>query len=187
MAHTQPRITALIKTDEIMSAAELFMENNLTGLFAFLLAGVLISLAWVDFLYLRLPNILNLLLALMGLAQSFILGYVHPGDALLGGAMGVCLLGSVAYGFRWLKGYDGLGMGDVKLAGAAGLWIGWQGVPLLVLVASLTALAAIAVHTLRGGQIERQQRLPFGPFLAAGTGCVWLGLIAAGINAGGVP
>ena len=73
---------------------------------------------------------------------------------------------------RWLyfrlRKYQGLGLGDVKLLAASGVWIGIAGVPIQLLVASLTALAAAGLLRLAGLAMTRQTSLPFGPFLALG-------------------
>ncbi|TMK44720.1 MAG: prepilin peptidase, partial [Alphaproteobacteria bacterium] len=58
--------------------------------------------------------------------------------------------------------------GDVKLLAASGVWIGIAGVPVQLLVASLTALAAAGFMRLSGHAMTRQTSLPFGPFLALG-------------------
>jgi leader peptidase (prepilin peptidase)/N-methyltransferase len=80
---------------------------------------------------------------------------------------------------RWLyfklRSYQGLGLGDVKLLAASGVWVGIAGVPVQLLVASLTALAAAGCLHIAGRTVTRQTRLPFGPFLALGL-LVTLGL-----------
>lgn len=153
------------------------MENFYPSIFGLTLIALLALLAWIDFVDFILPNILNGILAFSGFIASYLLEYIHPEDAILGAAIGLFLLGSVAYGFRKFKGYEGLGMGDVKFAGAAGFWVGWQGVPMLVLIASLSALMMVLLHIIVKGEFERDRRLPFGPFLAAGTGLTWFHLM----------
>jgi leader peptidase (prepilin peptidase)/N-methyltransferase len=69
--------------------------------------------------------------------------------------------------FVWRK-TQGLGLGDVKLLAAAGTWIGLAGLPTLLLVSTLAALAAAGSLQLAGRAMSRQSSLPFGPFLASG-------------------
>ncbi len=73
---------------------------------------------------------------------------------------------------RWfffsLRKYQGLGLGDVKLLAASGIWIGIAGVPVQLLVASLSALTAAAILRLAGCGVGRKTSLPFGPFLVLG-------------------
>ncbi|MCJ2012632.1 prepilin peptidase [Methylobacterium sp. J-076] len=83
---------------------------------------------------------------------------------------------AVAFGLFWsvralharLRGRIGLGLGDVKFLAAATAWTGLAQVPLLILVASLAALAGAGLAALVGRRIGRATRLPFGPFLALG-------------------
>jgi len=67
-----------------------------------------------------------------------------------------------------LRKFQGLGLGDVKLLAASGIWIGIAGVPVQLVIASLGALSAAGVLKLAGSAITRQTALPFGPFLALG-------------------
>jgi leader peptidase (prepilin peptidase)/N-methyltransferase len=69
--------------------------------------------------------------------------------------------------FGWRK-IQGFGLGDVKFLAAAGIWIGIAGLPMLLLFAALTALAAAGVMQLVGRDMTRQTSLPFGPFLTLG-------------------
>jgi leader peptidase (prepilin peptidase) / N-methyltransferase len=59
-------------------------------------------------------------------------------------------------------------LGDVKFLAAAGIWVGVVGLPMLLLVAALTALACAAVMQLTGRQLSAQTSMSFGPFLAIG-------------------
>ena len=147
-------------------------------IFGITLAISLIALAWVDIKHLILPNFLNVFLGIVGLIQSLVLADLHPIDAALGALLGSVLLGALAAGFRRLRGYSGLGMGDVKLAGAAGFWIGWQGIPLMLLSASLTALTFVSARSVWDQEFDPRWRLPFGPFLGGGTLLSWVLMVA---------
>lgn len=162
-----------------MHSIEILSEQSLLGLFTMMLVVLLGTLAWVDFYRLIIPNFVNALIALIGIMQIFLLPYLHPTDALLGAAFGICIFSSVAFGFRRIRGYSGLGMGDVKFVGAAACWIGWQGIPFMVLLASLSALIVISIQFAVEGYFDQKHRVPFGPFLAFGTGLTWLAQIAA--------
>ena len=88
----------------------------------------------------------------------------------------------IAISYRALRGRDGLGLGDAKLLGGIGGWLGWQVLPLVLLLASLGGLLWAALLALSGRQIDGQTALPFGTFLclavvpAAALG-LWLRLI----------
>jgi leader peptidase (prepilin peptidase) / N-methyltransferase len=116
--------------------------------FACILAGILLALAVVDFHRMILPNRLNLLLAAAGAGQSVIVDQPGVIDAALGAFVGGACLMMVAALFRRYRGIDGLGRGDLKLAAPAGIWTGWQGIPVMLLVASLSALAFVAIRAM---------------------------------------
>jgi leader peptidase (prepilin peptidase)/N-methyltransferase len=83
------------------------------------------------------------------------------------GYLGFRLLGAV---FRRLRGREGLGQGDAKLLAAGGAWVGaWQ-LPDVLLAAACSALA----YAFRKGKPDAAERIPFGPFLAAGIWLMWL-------------
>ena len=102
-------------------------------------------LAWIDLRRGIIPDWLNLAIAIVGLARAAVLdGWAA---ALSAGCEGI-IIGVIVWLLRQLyfmfRKFQGLGLGDVKLLAASGVWIGIAGVPLQLLVASLTALAAIA-------------------------------------------
>jgi leader peptidase (prepilin peptidase)/N-methyltransferase len=126
-------------------------------------------LAWFDLRRGIIPNWVNLAIAVIGLARAVLLdGWAA---ALGAGCEGV-VIGAVVWLLRRLyfrfRKFHGLGLGDVKLLAASGIWIGAAGVPVQLLIASLAALAAAGVMQLAGRTMTRQTSLPFGPFLALG-------------------
>jgi len=146
--------------------------------FGLFLVGTTVVLAIVDWRHLILPDHLNALLAAGGISQVAVLG--RPGliDAGLGGLLGFLILYFLAASFRHVRGVEGLGFGDQKFAAAAGLWIGWQQIALMLLIASLSALAFVAIVALRSGSFSKSIRLPFGPFLGVGVTACWLNAVA---------
>jgi leader peptidase (prepilin peptidase)/N-methyltransferase len=134
-----------------------------------LLALASLVLAWIDFRRGIIPDWLNLFIALAGLVQAWLL---DGWDAALAAALEGLIIGAVVFALRWLyfrlRGHHGLGLGDVKLLAASTVWIGVAGIPMQLLVGSVTALiAAVALHV-TGRTMTRQTALPFGPFLALG-------------------
>ena len=67
-----------------------------------------------------------------------------------------------------------MGLGDAKLLGAAGVWVGLEGLSSVVLYASALALAGVLFAAVGGRPATRATRLAFGPFLALGVWIVWL-------------
>jgi leader peptidase (prepilin peptidase)/N-methyltransferase len=142
--------------------------------FGSLLAALLVALSVSDIKAFILPDRTNALLAVSGVAQSLALGAPAFRDAALGSIVGGALLMLLAETYRSARGIEGLGLGDIKLVSAAGLWVGWQGLPLLLATASTTALAFAVLRTARSGRSAIAAPLPFGPFLAGGTMVGWL-------------
>src|SRR5262249_14784828 len=128
-----------------------------------------IMLAWIDLRSGLIPDWLNLAIAFAGLARAATLD--GSDAAVMAGCEGI-LIGAILWGLRRLyfswRGYHGLGLGDVKLLAASAIWIGIAGIPMQLLAASLTALAAAGMLRLAGHGMTRQTSLPFGPFLVVG-------------------
>lgn len=127
------------------------------------------AMALIDIRHGIIPNGLNLSLAALGLAKVLV------GGGLIAGIEAACegvAIGLIFWLLRRLyfalRKNQGLGLGDVKFLAAAGPWIGIAGLPTLLLIATLTALAAAGSLQLAGRDMTRRTSLPFGPFLAIG-------------------
>ena len=134
-----------------------------------LLCALCAILAWIDIRDGIIPDWLNLAIAALGLVKISLAGDSSAAieavgeGAVIGGAF--WLLRRLYFSFR---GIQGLGLGDVKFLGAAGIWVGVAGIPLVLLVATMTALACVGVMQLSGRALTAQTSLSFGPFLAVG-------------------
>lgn len=140
---------------------------------ALLITWALIALAGIDVDHQLLPDDITLPLLWGGLVAAVILGKsaavalpVGPRDAIIGAAAGYLSLWSVFHVFRLITGKDGMGYGDFKLFAALGAWLGWQLLPLVILLAAAAgAVIGICMIALRGR--DRSAPMPFGPYLAA--------------------
>lgn len=137
------------------------------------LAAALIALAAIDVAVLRLPDPLTLPLAAAGLALAWKL---PAGDGLnahlIGALAGYSVLALIAWGFRRLRGRDGIGMGDAKLMAAAGAWLGWSALPTVLVLGCMGGLLWwLAARRL---DPERDPLIPFGAPLCAAIWIVWL-------------
>ncbi len=158
-----------------------FLLNQAPGMVVVISFGLLCLLsavlAWIDIRHGIIPDWLNLTIAGAGLSKAVFIGGPLTGleAACEGAAIGAIfwLLRRLYFAFREVH---GLGLGDVKFLAAAGIWVGIAGLPMLLLVAALTALACAAVMQLAGRQLTGQTSLSFGPFLAIGL------LFAAGLQ-----
>jgi leader peptidase (prepilin peptidase)/N-methyltransferase len=143
----------------------------------FMIGGwLLLMLAKLDARHFWLPDRLTFPLAALGLTfGDWVLPAPFP-DRLIGAALGYGTLFAINMLYRRLRGRDGLGLGDAKLLGAIGAWTGWQLLPLVLVCASLAGLAWALALKLRGVEVERTTRLPFGTFLClAVLPAAWLG------------
>lgn len=131
-----------------------------------LLTWCLIALAVIDADTQLLPDNLTMPLLWGGLAFNLISGVVPLADAVIGAMAGYLLLWSIYWIFKLVTGKEGMGYGDFKLLAALGAWMGWQSIPLIILMSSAVgAVLGVLILTLRGQ--GRGQPLPFGPYLAA--------------------
>ena len=125
----------------------------------------LIALACIDFDTHLLPDQMTLPLLWAGLTANAIGGFTDLTSAVLGAAGAYLFLWSVYWGFKLLTGKEGMGYGDFKLFAAIGAWLGWTALPAVILIAATAGLAYSLVTMLRG-RWQRDQHVPFGPFLA---------------------
>ena len=92
--------------------------------------------------------------------------FIDPASSIVGAAVGYLSLWSVYHAFRLVTGKEGMGHGDFKLLGAFGAWLGWDMLPLIILLSAVVgAVVGIGLIALRGH--DRNIPIPFGPYLAA--------------------
>lgn len=141
------------------------------------------SLALIDLRHGIIPDGLNLAVGGLGLANAVVEGGTAAGVEAIVEAIAVA---AIFWLFRYLyfalRKIQGLGLGDVKFLAAATLWVGIAGIPMLLLIAALSALLATGGAHLAGQRLTRQTSLPFGPFLTLGLLSAlaaqrWFGLI----------
>lgn len=125
----------------------------------------LIVLSVIDLDHHLLPDSLTLPLMWAGLGFHAWTGEIPLEDAVFGAMAGYLSLWSVYWGFKLLTGKEGMGYGDFKLLAALGAWLGWQMLPVIVLLSSLVgALVGISLMLMLGR--DRNVPIPFGPYLA---------------------
>ncbi|MGL6069974.1 prepilin peptidase [Craterilacuibacter sp.] len=131
-----------------------------------LLTAALIALTCIDADTQLLPDDITLPLLWAGLAFHLLTATLPLADAVIGAMAGYLSLWSVFWLFKFATGKEGMGYGDFKLLAALGAWLGWQMLPLIILLSSLVgALWGIAM--MATARLGRGQPLPFGPYLAA--------------------
>ncbi|PHV10347.1 prepilin peptidase [Chitinimonas sp. BJB300] len=124
----------------------------------------LVALFWIDADTYLLPDDLTLPLLWLGLLFNLVGGLVSLSDALLGAVFGYLSLWSVYWLFKLVTGKEGMGYGDFKLLAAIGAWLGWQALPIVILLSSLVgAIIGITLTLLASRGWSKP--LPFGPYL----------------------
>ena len=127
----------------------------------------LIALTFIDFDTQLLPDNITLPLLWAGLVAN-VAGFL-PGvslrDAVIGAIAGYLLLWTIYWLFKLIRGKEGMGYGDFKLLAALGAWLGWQMLPLIVLLSSVVgAMIGLGLVAFKGR--DHQIPLAFGPYLA---------------------
>jgi leader peptidase (prepilin peptidase)/N-methyltransferase len=137
------------------------------ALVAALLCSLLLALAAIDAEHLLLPDRLTLPGLVVGLAVQPWIAWGGLVPAVLGAALGAGILLAMWGLWLLLRGEEGLGLGDVKMLAMIGAFLGWKGVLVTLLVASVAG-SLVGLALLAGGRAGPRTRLPFGVFLAFG-------------------
>lgn len=143
------------------------------------LAELMLAIAVIDWRHFIIPDRLNAAAFVLGLAHAWL---QNPEDilvtltsALARGAVLAIAFWALRVTYERIRGREGLGFGDVKLAGVAGVWLGWLMLPLAV---ELAAVSALGFYGLRQALVRKPMsatsRLPFGGFLAIAIWLTWI-------------
>lgn len=141
--------------------------DTLYTLGSLVLYPMLLVLAMIDLRSLRLPDRLTLPLLVAGLLWAGAAGETWLVESVVGAALGYGLFALLGWTFFRMRNEEGLGLGDAKLVGAGGAWLGVGSVPIFVLIA---ATGALVWHLARPGQ---DRRIAFGPWLCLAIAIVW--------------
>ncbi|SEL45614.1 prepilin peptidase [Nitrosovibrio tenuis] len=127
----------------------------------------MIVLAFIDIDTQLLPNDITVPLLWAGLLVNLANTFTSIHSAVLGAVAGYISLWSIYWGFKLVTGREGMGYGDFKLLAAIGAWLGWQMLPLVILVSSIagTIVGILLITVAKRG---RHEPIPFGPYLAGG-------------------
>ena len=140
---------------------------------ALLLTWSLIALTFIDLDHQLLPDKITLPLVWLGILFNLFGQFTDLTSSVIGAIAGYLVLWSIYHLFRLITGKEGMGYGDFKLLAALGAWMGWQSLPMIVLLSSLVgAVVGISLVLIKNHQ--RDTPIPFGPYLAAAG---WIALI----------
>ncbi|WP_396593384.1 prepilin peptidase [Brevundimonas sp. R86498] len=144
------------------------------GVATAVLGWQLLLIALIDGENFWLPDELTLPLIATGLIGAAVLVRGWPVPQLIGAGVGFGLLWGLAALYRRVRGRDGLGGGDPILFAGAGAWVGWAGLPSVLLWACAAGLSVVLTLRITRGRVAMSDRLPFGTFLALGIWLTWL-------------
>ncbi|MDO9450030.1 MAG: A24 family peptidase [Rugosibacter sp.] len=133
---------------------------------AMIFIAALISLTCIDYDTQLLPDNITLPLLWIGLLFNLFGTYTDLKSAVIGAIAGYLSLWSVYWLFKLVTGKEGMGYGDFKLLAALGAWLGWQMLPITILLSSLVG-AIVGISLIVVSKHDRQEPIPFGPYLAA--------------------
>ena len=133
----------------------------------------LIAMSMIDFDHQLLPDTMTLPLMWIGLLAALVPVFADLQSAVVGAALGYMILWSIYQLFRLITGKEGMGFGDFKLLAALGALLGWQTLPIIILLSSVVgAVVGIAIIVIT--RRDRNIPIPFGPYLAAAG---WLAML----------
>lgn len=147
-----------------------FSWQTAAGLF---FTWILLCLTAIDLEHQLLPDELNYIGLWVGLFLSLFNVFIDPQSAIIGGLCGYLSLWTVAMLFKYFTGKEGMGHGDFKLFAFLGAWLGWQMLPLVILIASSLG-AIIGISLIAFKKLSRNTPIPFGPYLALAG---WIALL----------
>ena len=159
--------------------ASLIAAPGCPGLFGSALGLLMVTIAVIDARSFLIPDRLTIAALALGLANTASEDYAGIVENVTSAALRGFLLALAFYVLREayyrLRHRHGIGLGDVKLAAAAGAWLDWTLIPLAVEIAALTAIAAYAANqVLRNRALDSAAKLPFGLFFAPAIWFCWL-------------
>jgi leader peptidase (prepilin peptidase)/N-methyltransferase len=141
------------------------MGFTAAGMGAMVFVFAMVALTFIDLDTFYLPDDITLPVLWLGLLLNLANTYTDLPSAVIGAACGYLALWSVYWLFKLVTGKEGMGYGDFKLLAAIGAWLGWQMLPLVILLSSLVG-AVIGIGLMIFARHGRETPIPFGPYLA---------------------
>lgn len=167
-ARISPRYPVIETVSGVLSAyAAWYFGFGWAAAGALLLVWALLALTAIDFDTQLLPDDITLPLLWIGLLLNSFGTYTNLHSAVLGAIFGYLSLWSMYWMFKLATGKEGMGYGDFKLLAALGAWLGWQMLPLIILLSSFVG-AAVGIALIVAAKHGRNIPIPFGPYLAGG-------------------
>lgn len=144
-----------------------YFGYGILGVLTAIFTWTLICMFFIDLEHMMIPDQLTLGLMWMGLIVNSFSIFTVPESAVIGAVGGYLCLWLVMQGYRLLTKRQGMGHGDFKLLAAIGAWLGWELLPLVILIAAVLG-TIVGIYLLCRKKHERHQPIAFGPYLAIG-------------------
>jgi len=159
--------------------ASLVLVPDSRGAWGAGLAVLMVAIAAVDARRFIIPDELTAAALALGLAYAAVVDAEMWAQALawavLRGVAPALAFFGVRVGYRHWRGREGIGLGDVKLAAVAGVWLDWSIIPVAIEIAAVTALGAyLMMHFYFRRTVRPTTRLPFGLFFAPAIWMAWI-------------
>jgi leader peptidase (prepilin peptidase)/N-methyltransferase len=140
---------------------------------ALVFTWMLLAMSLIDVDRQILPDDMTLLLLWLGILCNYFGLFTSLQASILGAMIGYLSLWSVYWSFKLLTGKEGMGHGDFKLLAALGAWMGWEALPVIIMLSSVVgAVLGISLLLLQGR--DKNTPIPFGPYLACAG---WISLL----------
>lgn len=171
-AHCQTKVSARYLWIELFTLGMTILPFMLFGmsekaLIYVILMWFLVLITVIDIEHQLILDSLSLPLLWLGLLVNSIYNFIPPETAIMGAVVGYLSLWLVFTGFKLATGKEGLGYGDFKLLAAIGAWLGWQALPMVLLIASLSGIAWGMMNVFFKSCTS--SKFAFGPFLVMGS------------------
>ena len=158
--------------------ASLAVARGWVGVAGATLALLTLAIVAADRRAMIIPDALNGSAFVVGLIGAVLAAPAEPRTAIVRALLraSIMFLAFFAFraGYRRLRGVEGVGLGDVKLAAVAGVWLDWIDLPVAVDIAALAALATTPLRRFTGEDLGMRAKLPFGAFFAPAIWLCWL-------------
>jgi leader peptidase (prepilin peptidase)/N-methyltransferase len=166
-APISPRYPIVEAVTGLLSAALIWhFGSGWLGLASLVFAYFLVAMTLIDYDTKTLPDDLTFPLLWLGLLINLDGTIVPLRDAVIGAMAGYMALWAVYWLFKLATGKEGMGYGDFKLLAALGAWMGWAMLPTIIILSSVVG-AIVGISLIVFARRDRNNPIPFGPYLAA--------------------
>jgi leader peptidase (prepilin peptidase) / N-methyltransferase len=165
----------------LASVASVVFLDLADAVFGILLAAAALFVAVVDIDRFEIPDIANFAIFALGVAQTQVLGIDITAltQCVARSVLVAACLFVLRAAYRCVRGIEGLGLGDVKLAGAGAAWLSVPYLAVAILIAVGAAVAAIVGRGIvTGERIKAHSAVPFGTFLAPAIWMAWFAQVS---------